>query len=49
MLQNLKKDDLSTMEYIQKLKGLCNNLAAIAEPITRNDQLIYLFGGLEKE
>ena len=48
-LQNLKKDGLSAMRYIQKFKSICNNLAAIGEPVSRNDHLIYLFGGLGYE
>ena len=48
-LQNLKKDGLSAMEYIQKFKSISNNLAAIGEPVSRNDHLIYLFGGLGHE
>ena len=29
---------MSALDYIQKIKGLCNNLAAIGEPISRKDK-----------
>ncbi|KAJ9550796.1 hypothetical protein OSB04_014841 [Centaurea solstitialis] len=48
-LQTLKKQGLSITAYIQKLKGICNSLAAIGEPVTREDHLIYLLGGLGRE
>ena len=46
-LQMLRKDGLSTGEYIQKLKSICNSLVAIGEPISEKDHLIYLFSGLD--
>ncbi|GMN71348.1 hypothetical protein TIFTF001_053389 [Ficus carica] len=47
-LQFLKKGRMTAMEYIQKLKSLCNTLAAIGVPVSRNDNLIYMFNGLDK-
>ncbi|RVW36198.1 Retrovirus-related Pol polyprotein from transposon RE2 [Vitis vinifera] len=47
-LQTLKKDGLSTSEYIQRLKSICNSLAAIGEPVSEKDHLIYLFNGLDQ-
>ena len=38
---------MSSTDYIQKLKGLCNNLAAVEEPVLRNDHLIYMFSVLD--
>ena len=40
---------MSSTDYIQKLKGLCNNLAAIGEPLSRYDNLICMFNGLDYE
>ena len=48
-IQSFKKESMSGIDYIQKLKGLCNNLAAIREPVSRNDHLIYMFNGLDYE
>ena len=48
-LQTLKKDGISIGEYIQKLKSICNSLAAIGEPVSKKDHLIYLFSGLDRE
>ena len=48
-LQTLRKDGLSAGEYIQKLKSICNSLAAIREPVSKKDHLIYLFSGLDHE
>ena len=48
-LQTLRKDGLLAGEYIQKLKSICNSLAAIREPVSKKDHLIYLFSGLNHE
>ena len=48
-LQNLRKEGMSAMEYIQKLKALCNTLASIREPVSCKDHLFYMFNGLDKE
>ena len=37
------------MDYIQKLKSLCNTLTSIGEPVSRKDNLFYMFNGLDKE
>lgn len=44
--QTLKKDGLTAISYINKLKSLCNSLVAIGEPVSYNDHVIYLLGGL---
>ncbi|PON92661.1 hypothetical protein TorRG33x02_115210 [Trema orientale] len=49
MLQTIKKNGMSAMDYIQRIKHLCDTLATIGEPVSRNDHLIFLFGGLDKE
>ncbi|PON47862.1 hypothetical protein TorRG33x02_321990 [Trema orientale] len=48
-LQNLRKDGLTAIEYIQKHKNICNTLAAVGEPVSCKDHLLYLFGGLDRE
>ncbi|XP_062076348.1 uncharacterized protein LOC133781392 [Humulus lupulus] len=48
-LQSLKKNNLSITAYIQKLKTICNRLAAIGEPVSRNDHIIALLGGLGRD
>lgn len=48
-LQFLKKGGMTAMEYIQKLKSLCNTLAAIGVPVSRTDNLIYMFNGFDAE
>ena len=40
---------MSTLDYIQKIKKLCNSLAAIGEPVSRKDRLIYMFNGLDSK
>lgn len=45
-LQNLKKGSLTAIVDINKLKSLCNSLATIGEPISYNDHVLYLLGGL---
>lgn len=37
------------MDYILKLKRLCNNLATIDEPVSWHGHLIYMPGGLDQE
>jgi len=34
------------IDYIMKVKGVANSLAAIGEPISEQDQVINLLGGL---
>ena len=43
-----KDTKLEEMEYIKKLKHLCNTLATIGEPVSYIDHLLYLFGGLDR-
>ena len=45
--QTMKKGSLSMVDYILKLKNLADNLAAIGEPVSRKDRLIYMFNGLD--
>lgn len=33
-LENLKKDGLTVMEYIQKMRNICNNFDAIGQPVS---------------
>ena len=48
-LQNLKKEGMTAMDYIQKLKTLCNTLTSIGETVSRKDHLFYMVNGLDKE
>ncbi|PON31886.1 hypothetical protein PanWU01x14_366110 [Parasponia andersonii] len=48
-LQNLRKNGLTTMEYVQKHKNICNTLAAVGKLVSHKDYLLYLFGGLDCE
>jgi hypothetical protein len=45
-LQSTKKGSMSMIDYIMKVKGVANSLAAIGEPISEQDQVINLLGGL---
>ncbi|KAF4351370.1 hypothetical protein F8388_022745 [Cannabis sativa] len=45
-LQNLKKEGMSTLAYLQKLKSLYNVLASIGGPVSLQDHHIYLFNGI---
>jgi len=45
-LQSMKKRSLSMIDYIIKVKGAANNLAAIGEPVSEQDQVMNLLGGL---
>lgn len=45
-LQNIKKDGLSADEYILKLRSVVDKLASIGEPVSHNDQNIYLLRGI---
>ena len=38
---------MSALDHIQKIKGLYNSLTATGEPVSRKDQLIYMFNGLD--
>lgn len=48
-LQTIRKAGLTAAQYIQRLKGYCNRLAAIGEPVSSKDQLVYFLGGLGPE
>ncbi|KAG6735572.1 hypothetical protein POTOM_061789 [Populus tomentosa] len=45
-LQSTKKGSLSMINYIMKVKGATNNLAAIGESVLEQDQVMNLLGGL---
>ncbi|RVW65725.1 Retrovirus-related Pol polyprotein from transposon RE1 [Vitis vinifera] len=45
-LQSTKKGSMSMIDYIMKIKGAADNLAAIGEPISEQDQVMNLLGGL---
>ncbi|KAL5583603.1 hypothetical protein UlMin_016045 [Ulmus minor] len=45
-LQSTKKGSMSMIDYIMKIKGAADNLAAIGEPVSEQDQVIKLLGGL---
>ncbi|KAL5559363.1 hypothetical protein UlMin_035574 [Ulmus minor] len=45
-LQTTKKNSISMIEFIMKIKSLCDNLAAIGEPVTDQDQIMNLLVGL---
>ena len=47
-LQNLKKEGMTAMDYIQKLKSLCNTLTSTGEPVSCKDHLFYMFNCLDK-
>ena len=48
-LQNLKKEGMTAVDYIQKLKMHCNTLTSIGEPVSCKDHLFYMVNGLDKE
>jgi len=45
-LQSTKKGSLSMIDYIIKVKGVVDSLAAIGEPVSEQDQVMNLLGGL---
>ncbi|KAL5571180.1 hypothetical protein UlMin_020777 [Ulmus minor] len=45
-LQNSKKGSQNMIDYIMKIKGASNNLAAIGEPVSEQDQILNLLRGL---
>ncbi|KAL5561469.1 hypothetical protein UlMin_031216 [Ulmus minor] len=45
-LQTTKKTSISMIDFIMKIKSLCDNLVAIGEPVTDQDQIINLLAGL---
>ena len=40
---------MSAAAYINKLKSLCNSLAAIGEPVSRNYYVIYMFNDFDQK
>ncbi|KAG6757062.1 hypothetical protein POTOM_037363 [Populus tomentosa] len=46
-LQSTKKGSLFMVDYIMKVKGATNGLAAIGEPVSKQDQVMNLLGGLD--
>ena len=48
-IQTSKKGGSSMMEYLLKVKSIADNLAAIGEPVSEQDQILYLLGGLGAE
>jgi hypothetical protein len=45
-LQSTKKGSLSMIDYIMKVKGATDSLAAIGEPVLEQDQVMNLLRGL---
>ncbi|KAL5554286.1 hypothetical protein UlMin_041687 [Ulmus minor] len=45
-LQSTKKGSMAMIDYIMKIKGAIDNLAAIGEPVLEQDQVMNLLGGL---
>ncbi|RVX10885.1 Retrovirus-related Pol polyprotein from transposon RE1 [Vitis vinifera] len=45
-LQSTKKGSLFMIDYIMKVKGAADSLAAIGEPVSEQDQVMNLLGGL---
>lgn len=48
-IQNLKKSGLSALEYINKLKNLCNKLVAIGESMSYTDHVLYHLRSLGRD
>jgi hypothetical protein len=48
-LQSIKKGSLSMIDYILKVKGAADSLAAIGEPVSEQDQVMNLLGGLRSD
>ncbi|KAG6792273.1 hypothetical protein POTOM_001417 [Populus tomentosa] len=48
-LQSMKKGSLSMIDYIMKVKGAADNLAAIGEPVLEQDQIMNLLRGLKSD
>ncbi|KAJ9695793.1 hypothetical protein PVL29_010991 [Vitis rotundifolia] len=45
-LQSTKKGSMSMIDYIMKIKRAADNLVAIGEPVSEQDQVMNLLGGL---
>ncbi|KAG6763454.1 hypothetical protein POTOM_030871 [Populus tomentosa] len=48
-LQSTKKGSLPMIDYIMKVKGVADSLAAIGEPVSEQDQIMNLLGGLSSD
>lgn len=48
-LANLKKNDLTIVEYFSKGKRLANTLASIGQPLWDEEVISYLLCGLDEE
>jgi hypothetical protein len=48
-LQSTKKGSLSMIDYIMKVKGAVDSLAAIGELVLEHDQVMNLLGGLSSD
>ncbi|KAK6131406.1 hypothetical protein DH2020_034849 [Rehmannia glutinosa] len=48
-LQTLRKGTMCMREYLSKIKGCCDVLAAAGEAISDKDQVIYILGGLSSD
>jgi len=45
-LQSTKKGSMTMIDYIMKVKAAADSLAAIGEPVSEQDQVMNLLGGL---
>ncbi|KAL5546106.1 hypothetical protein UlMin_005793 [Ulmus minor] len=45
-LQTLKKGSMSIMDYLMKSKGFSDNLTAVGEPVSEQDQIMNILAGL---
>ncbi|KAL5543170.1 hypothetical protein UlMin_010880 [Ulmus minor] len=45
-LQTTKKNSMSMIDFIMKIKGFCDSLAAIGESVSEQDQIMNLLAGL---
>ncbi|KAG6735682.1 hypothetical protein POTOM_061670 [Populus tomentosa] len=45
-LQSTKKGSMTMIDYIMKVKAVVDNLATIGEPVSKQDQVMNLLGGL---
>lgn len=48
-LQSLEQDDLGITEYLQKPKGIADELARIGKPLTLSELNLYIYKGLRSE
>ena len=45
-LQTMKKGSMSKIDYLMKIKGIVDSLAAIGEPVFEQNHIMNLFVGL---